>query len=224
MITTDLANLPADAQPMRESIDGRAMIVRKAERIDVECVARGYLSGSAWAEYQASGTVTGIALPRGLTESAKLPEPIFTPATKSSSGHDINIPFNRVVDLVGSELAEQLREVTLRIYAAAEALALSRGIIIADTKFEFGLIDGELTLIDEVLTPDSSRFWDAEQYVPGRSQSSFDKQFVRNWLTSAGWDREPPAPPLPDEIAQATSSKYIEAFERLTGRPLFPLT
>jgi phosphoribosylaminoimidazole-succinocarboxamide synthase len=223
MLTTDLSSLPETAQSMRDAIEGRSMIVRKAERIDIECVARGYLSGSAWAEYRQSGSVVGIALPSGLTESAKLPEPIFTPATKSSSGHDINVPFEHVVNEVGEDLARQLRDITLRIYRAAEEYAASRGIIIADTKFELGFIDGELTLIDEALTPDSSRFWDAEQYAPGRAQPSFDKQFVRDWLTSSGWDREPPAPPLPDEIAEATSRKYIEAYERLSGRPLFPL-
>jgi phosphoribosylaminoimidazole-succinocarboxamide synthase len=224
MITTDLADLPDGVESMRATFDGRSMLVRKAERVDVECVARGYLSGSAWAEYRERGSVVGIELPAGLVESSKLPEPIFTPATKSSSGHDINIPFDNVVEMVGSDVAAQLREATLRVYAAAEAFARGRGIIIADTKFEFGLIDGELTLIDEALTPDSSRFWDAERYEPGRAQASFDKQFVRDWLTSSGWDREPPAPALPDEIALATSEKYIEAFERLTGRPLFPLT
>jgi phosphoribosylaminoimidazole-succinocarboxamide synthase len=223
MLTTDLSSLPETAQSMRDAIEGRSMIVRKAERIDIECVARGYLSGSAWAEYRQSGSVVGIALPSGLTESAKLPEPIFTPATKSSSGHDINVPFEHVVNEVGEDLARQLRDITLRIYRAAEEYAASRGIIIADTKFELGFIDGELTLIDEALTPDSSRFWDAEQYAPGRAQPSFDKQFVRDWLTSSGWDREPPAPPLPEEIAEATSRKYIEAYERLSGRPLFPL-
>ena len=223
MLTTDLSSLSSEAQSIRDRLNGRSMIVRKAQRIDVECVARGYLSGSAWAEYQRDGSVTGIQLPSGLIESAKLPEPIFTPATKSSSGHDLNIPFSTVVELVGQDLAERLREMTLRVYAAAEAAVLSQGIIIADTKFEFGLIDGELTLIDEALTPDSSRFWDAEQYSPGKAQPSFDKQYVRDWLTSSGWDREPPAPPLPDEIAEATSRKYIEAFERLTGRQLFPL-
>ena len=224
MVTTDLGSLPVTAQVVREKLDGRSMIVRKAKRIDVECVARGYLSGSAWAEYQQTGSVVQIPLPAGLTESAKLPEPIFTPATKSFSGHDINIPFERVVETVGDELAERLRAATLRLYAAAEALALSHGIIIADTKFEFGLIDGELTLIDEALTPDSSRFWDVATYAPGRAQASYDKQFVRDWLNAAGWNREPPAPELPAEIAQATSNKYIEAFERLTGRSLFPLS
>lgn len=223
MLTTDLSSLPDVAQPLRATLEGRSMLVRKAERIDIECVARGYLSGSAWAEYQQSGTVVGIRLPAGLTESAKLPEPIFTPATKSSSGHDINVPFEHVVDAVGEELAERLRDITLSVYRAAEQYAAGQGIIIADTKFEFGFIGDELTLIDEALTPDSSRFWDAEQYAPGRAQPSFDKQFVRDWLTSSGWNREPPAPPLPDDVAQATSEKYINAYERLTGRPLFPL-
>jgi phosphoribosylaminoimidazole-succinocarboxamide synthase len=223
MLTTDLSSLPESAQAMRAALEGRSMIVRKAERIDIECVARGYLSGSAWAEYQQSGTVVGIRLPAGLTESAKLPEPIFTPATKSSSGHDINVPFEHVVSEVGEELAGRLRDITLKVYRAAEEYAAGQGIIIADTKFEFGFINGELTLIDEALTPDSSRFWDAELYAPGRAQPSFDKQFVRDWLTSSGWDREPPAPPLPDDIAEATSQKYISAYERLSGHPLFPL-
>ena len=224
MLTTDLSSLPDEAQSMRGMLDGRSMIVRKAERIDIECVARGYLSGSAWAEYQKSGSVVGISLPSGLTESAKLPEPIFTPATKSSAGHDINVPFEHVVNEVGEDLAHRLRDITLTVYRAAEEYAAGQGIIIADTKFELGFIDGDLTLIDEALTPDSSRFWDAEQYAPGQAQPSFDKQFVRDWLTSSGWDREPPAPPLPHDVAEATSQKYISAYERLSGRPLFPLS
>ena len=224
MLTTDLSSLSDEAQSMRGMLDGRSMIVRKAERIDIECVARGYLSGSAWAEYQKSGSVVGISLPSGLTESAKLPEPIFTPATKSSAGHDINVPFEHVVNEVGEDLAHRLRDITLTVYRAAEEYAAGQGIIIADTKFELGFIDGDLTLIDEALTPDSSRFWDAEQYAPGQAQPSFDKQFVRDWLTSSGWDREPPAPPLPHDVAEATSQKYISAYERLSGRPLFPLS
>ncbi|HET7036904.1 MAG TPA: phosphoribosylaminoimidazolesuccinocarboxamide synthase [Thermomicrobiaceae bacterium] len=223
LLTTDLHGLTMLPQELRERLAGRAMVVRKAERIDIECVARGYLSGSAWAEYRASGRVCGIELPPGLVESAQLPEPIFTPANKSEVGHDENISFDRVVALVGAPLAVELRARTLAVYAAAEEYARSRGIIIADTKFEFGLIDGELALIDEILTPDSSRFWDAEQYAPGRAQPSFDKQFVRDWLTGSGWDREPPAPALPPEIVAATAERYIEAHDRLTGRPLFPL-
>ncbi|HVX29638.1 MAG TPA: phosphoribosylaminoimidazolesuccinocarboxamide synthase [Nitrolancea sp.] len=223
MLTTDLSSLPEAARAMESTLEGRSMIVRRAERIDIECVARGYLSGSAWAEYRENGSVVGIKLPSGLTESAKLPEPIFTPATKSSSGHDINVSFEYVANQVGEDLATRLRDITLRVYQAAESYAAGRGIIIADTKFEFGFISGELTLIDEALTPDSSRFWDAELYSPGKAQPSFDKQFVRDWLTSSGWDREPPAPALPDDVARATSEKYMSAYERLSGRPLFPL-
>ncbi|ACZ38727.1 phosphoribosylaminoimidazolesuccinocarboxamide synthase [Sphaerobacter thermophilus] len=224
LITTDLSDLPAAAQPFREQLEGRSMVVKKAERIDIECVVRGYLAGSAWAEYRREGTVCGIRLPEGLTECAKLDEPIFTPAAKADTGHDENITFERMVDLVGRDLAERLREATLTIYRAAEEYARTRGIIIADTKLEFGLVDGELTIIDELLTPDSSRFWDAERYQPGRDQPSFDKQFVRDWLTQSGWDREPPAPPLPPEVVEATAAKYREAYERITGRPLFPLS
>ncbi len=223
LISTDLAELPDGVEIDHNLFTGRSMIVRKAERVDVECVARGYLSGSAWAEYRHSGEVAGLRLPAGLVESSRLSQPIFTPATKSSSGHDINISFEEMCNLVGSDLARTLRETTISVYSAAESFAASQGIIIADTKFEFGLIDGEVTLIDEALTPDSSRFWDAERYSPGSAQPSFDKQFVRDWLTSSGWDREPPAPPLPDEIAEATSQKYVEAYERLTGHSLFPL-
>lgn len=221
LISTDLSTLADDLDVDRDMLDGRTMIVRMAERIDIECVARGYLAGSAWAEYQQTGTVAGLSLPSGLVESSKLPEPIFTPATKSSSGHDINITFQQMVDVVGKDLATTLRETTLRVYSAAESYARSRGIIIADTKFEFGLVDGELTLIDEAITPDSSRFWDAERYEPGKAQPSFDKQFVRDWLTSSGWDREPPAPALPGDIVEATSQKYREAYTRLTGHPLY---
>jgi phosphoribosylaminoimidazole-succinocarboxamide synthase len=224
LISTDLSDLPAGVEVDRELFNGRAMIVRRAERVDVECVARGYLSGSAWAEYRHSGEVAGLRLPSGLVESDKLPQPIFTPATKSSSGHDINISFQQMADMVGADLARTLRDTTLAVYSAAEHYAAGRGIIIADTKFEFGLIDGKVTLIDEALTPDSSRFWDAERYAPGSAQPSFDKQFVRDWLTSSGWDREPPAPALPNDVAVATSNKYVEAFERLTGHPLFPLS
>lgn len=196
------------------------MIVRRAERIDVECVARGYLSGSAWAEYRESGAVAGQRLPAGLVESDRLPEPLFTPAIKAESGHDRNISFPELVDLVGGELATRLREETLAIYQAAERYALERGVIIADTKLEFGWIDGELAVIDELLTPDSSRFWDAERYSPGRAQPSFDKQFVRDWLLSSGWNREPPGPTLPGDVVEATRRRYFEAYERLTGQVL----
>lgn len=224
LISTDLSDLPTNVNINRELIQGRFMIVRKAKRVDIECVARGYLSGSAWAEYRHTGEVAGLKLPSGLVESQKLPRPIFTPATKSSSGHDINISFEQMCRTVGVELATSLRDKTLGVYRSAEEYAAGQGILIADTKFEFGLIEGQLVLIDEALTPDSSRFWDAERYSPGSAQPSFDKQYVRDWLTSSGWDREPPAPPLPDDVARATSEKYINAYERLTGHSLFPLS
>ncbi len=219
-VTTDLSGLPAAVQRHRAELEGRSMIVRRAERIDVECVARGYLSGSAWAEYRESGTVAGERLPQGLVESDRLPEPIFTPAVKAQSGHDRNISFVELVDLVGKELAAELRDQTLAIYQAAERYALERGVIIADTKLEFGWIDGELAVIDELLTPDSSRFWDAERYAPGRAHPSFDKQFVRDWLAACGWNREPPGPALPDDVVEATRRRYVEAYERLTGQEL----
>lgn len=200
-------------------LDGRSMLCRKAEVVPIECVARGYLCGSAWAEYRNAGTVCGIRLPRGLKESDRLPEPIFTPATKAVSGHDANVDFEHVVHTVGAALAAKLMEATIALYVFAHEYALARGIIIADTKFEFGMIDGELRLIDEALTPDSSRFWPASDFKPGRGQPSFDKQFVRDWLDASGWDRRPPPPELPAEIVAKTSEKYIEAYERLTGRP-----
>jgi phosphoribosylaminoimidazole-succinocarboxamide synthase len=186
----------------------------------VECVARGYLAGSGWKEYQASRSVCGIALPSGLLESSKLPEPIFTPATKSGSGHDDNISFEKVVELLGKEMAERLRSYTLDLYCKASAYAASKGIIIADTKFEFGIYEGNVILIDEVLTPDSSRFWPAADHVPGRSQKSFDKQFVRDYLEEIRWNKQPPAPSLPSEIVEATRRKYQEAYELLTGEKL----
>lgn len=223
LITTDLPDLPEITPDQREKLEGRTMVVRKAERIDIECVARGYIVGSAWSEYQRRGTVCGQTLPAGLAESDKLPEPIFTPAAKSDTGHDENISFERMAELVGEDLAAALRDLTLNIYRAAEEYARTRGLIIADTKFEFGLIDGEVIIIDEMLTPDSSRFWDAALYQPGQSQPSFDKQSVRDWLTASGWNQEPPAPELPEEIVAQTAATYREAYERITGRPLFPL-
>jgi phosphoribosylaminoimidazole-succinocarboxamide synthase len=206
--------LPAEAR-------GRGMVVRKLQMLPVECVVRGYLSGSGWKDYQRTGGVCGIGLPPGLRESDRLPEPIFTPATKAHEGHDENIDFEGAVELVGDRrLADRLREISIAVYQHAAAHALERGIILADTKFEFGLDgDGTLTLGDEVCTPDSSRFWPADQYEPGRSQPSFDKQFVRDWASSTGWDRTPPAPEIPDEVVARTTEKYIEAYERLTGEP-----
>jgi phosphoribosylaminoimidazole-succinocarboxamide synthase len=206
--------VPAEAR-------GRGMVVRKLQMLPVECVVRGYLSGSGWKDYQRTGAVCGIGLPAGLRESDRLPEPIFTPATKAQEGHDENIDFEGAVELVGDRgLADRLREISIAVYQHAAAHALERGIILADTKFEFGLDgDGTLTLGDEVCTPDSSRFWPADQYEPGRSQPSFDKQFVRDWASSTGWDRTPPAPEIPEEVVARTTEKYIEAYERLTGEP-----
>jgi len=206
--------VPAEAR-------GRGMLVRKLEMLPIECVVRGYLSGSGWKDYQRTGEVCGIAVPAGLSESDRLPEPIFTPATKAQEGHDENIDFDQAAELVGDRaLAERVRDVSLAVYRHAAEHARERGIILADTKFEFGLDDaGELTLGDEVCTPDSSRFWPADQYAPGRPQPSFDKQFVRDWASSTGWDRNPPAPAVPDDVVARTREKYVEAYERITGEP-----
>ncbi|HOK77470.1 MAG TPA: phosphoribosylaminoimidazolesuccinocarboxamide synthase [Verrucomicrobiota bacterium] len=212
--------LPARVAPYAQLLARRAMVVKKAKPLPVECVVRGYLAGSGWKEYRASQTVCGIKLPPGLREADELPEPIFTPATKAETGHDENIPFDRVESLLGSNLANQVRDYSLTLYRSARDYARDRGIIIADTKFEFGLHNGQLILIDEVLTPDSSRFWPADTYEPGRSQASFDKQFVRDYLESINWNKTPPAPPLPPDVVVRTQQKYIEAYERLTGRPL----
>ena len=213
LLSTDMSGLPAE-------LEGRSMWVRRADMFEVECVARGYLSGSGWKEYQQTGEVCGISLPKGLRESDALPEPIFTPATKAQSGHDENISFDRVRDLIGEDLASRLRDLTLRIYRTAADYARPRGIILADTKFEFGLVDGEIVLADEVLTPDSSRFWPVETYAPGGPQPSYDKQYVRDYLESIRWNKQPPAPALPEEVARRTSEKYKEAYRALTGRSL----
>jgi phosphoribosylaminoimidazole-succinocarboxamide synthase len=199
---------------------GRSMIVRKAQRLDVECIARGYITGSAWAEYKETRCVCGVPQPAGLVESQPFPEPIFTPTTKADVGHDINMSEEQLVALIGPEMANAVRIRTLALYKYATQYALERGIIIADTKFEFGIVDGEAIVIDEMLTPDSSRFWPADQYAPGRAQPSFDKQFVRDWLTDSGWNKEPPPPELPPDIVQKTTERYHEAFTRLTGREL----
>lgn len=212
--------LPPALQPHAGVLAGRSMVVKKAQPLTIECVVRGYLAGSGWKEYRAQQTVCGIRLPAGLTESAELPEPIFTPATKAETGHDENIPFEEAARMVGADIAEQARRASLTLYTNARSYARERGIIIADTKFEFGLFDGKLILIDEVLTPDSSRFWPADQYQPGRSQPSFDKQFVRDYLETLDWDKTPPAPALPPEVVGRTQQKYLEAYERITGRPL----
>jgi phosphoribosylaminoimidazole-succinocarboxamide synthase len=204
-----------------EEARGRAMVVRKLEMLPVECVVRGYITGSGWKDYQRTGTVSGIALPEGLEESDRLPEPIFTPSTKADVGHDEAIDFEGAVALAGDRsVAERLREISIAVYDHAADHARERGIILADTKFEFGLdADGQLTLGDEVCTPDSSRFWPADQYEPGHGQPSFDKQFVRDWASSTGWDRTPPAPPIPEDVVARTREKYVEAYERITGAP-----
>ena len=212
----DHPRLPAGLD--RETFSGRSMLVRKAEVVPVECVVRGYLEGSGWREYQADGTVCGIRLPSGLVQCQQLPEPTFTPATKEATGHDINISFERMVEIVGPDLAAELRRRSIDVYSRAAEYARNSGIIIADTKFEWGRLGDALILIDEVLTPDSSRFWPADQYRAGSSQPSFDKQFVRDWLSQSGWDKNSEPPALPAEIVDRTRAKYIEAYERLTGR------
>jgi phosphoribosylaminoimidazole-succinocarboxamide synthase len=220
LITASVDEYPAELHPYRDQLEGRSMLVRRANMVDIECVARGYLAGSGLKEYRTSGTVCGISLAPGLVESSRLPEPIFTPASKEQSGHDINISFETAAEKAGSELAARLRDLTLAIYIKAAEYALTRGIIIADTKFEFGFIDGVLTLGDEVLTPDSSRFWPAAEYKPGSAQPSFDKQYVRDYLETLDWNKQPPAPVLPDDVVAGTRAKYLDAYTRLTGQTL----
>ena len=220
LITADVNEYPREIRKYADQLRGRSMLVQRAEMFPVECVVRGYISGSAWKEYKASGAVCGITLPAGLKESDALPEPIFTPATKAVTGHDENISFDHMASLVGAETAAQLRDLTLKIYQKAAAYARQRGIIIADTKFEFGRTPKGITLADEVLTPDSSRFWPAESYAPGKQQESYDKQYVRDYLEQIHWDKRPPAPALPPEVARRTSDKYLEAYFQLTGRKL----
>lgn len=220
LISADVADLPDEFKPYSDYLRGRFMLVRKAKMMPVECIVRGYLAGSGLAEYKEDGRVCGISLPAGLVNSSKLPEPIFTPSTKADIGdHDMNISFEECVDLVGEDDAQELSRLSLQIYSTAANYASERGIIIADTKFEFGKIDGKMVLGDEVLTPDSSRFWPAEEYEPGKSQPSFDKQFVRDWL-SANWDKQGQPPHLPQDVIQKTSSKYLQAYEMITGHPL----
>lgn len=220
LVTADVELYPASLRPHADQLRGRSMLVMKAEMVPVECVVRGYISGSAWKEYKATGKVCGIELPKGLKESDKLPEPIFTPATKATTGHDENIPFEEMVRIVGRERSEKLRDVTLKIYTKAADYARTKGIIIADTKFEFGITSKGITLADEVLTPDSSRFWPADKYQPGRAQDSYDKQYVRDYLEEIRWNKQPPAPALPPEVARKTSEKYVEAYHQLTGHEL----
>jgi len=220
LITVDPAQFPAALSDHAAELRGRAMLCRRAQMLPVECVARGYLAGSGWKEYQANGTVCGIALPAGLRESEQLPEPIFTPATKAAIGdHDENISFDQAAEIVGADVAEQLRSLTLALYREAHAHAADRGILLADTKFEFGWIDGVMTLCDEALTPDSSRYWPADAYEAGRSQDSYDKQIVRDWLEASGWDKTPPGPELPSDVVARTRARYTEVYELLTGEP-----
>ncbi len=217
LVSTDPAEMPTAVRAHSHQLDKRAMYVRKAKRIDIECVVRGYLAGSGWKEYRERGTVCGQKLPAGLRESDRLPEPIFTPATKADTGHDENISVERMAELVGHDLTERLTDLSIKIYQFGAKHSESKGILLADTKFEFGFIDSELSLIDEAMTPDSSRFWPADRYEPGHGQPSFDKQPIRDWLESTGWDKKPPAPPLPEEIVQQSSRRYIEAYECITG-------
>lgn len=221
LISTDVADLPADLQKYADILEGRFTLAKKARMIPVECIVRGYLSGSGWNDYKRTGAVCGIPLPAGMVESQKLPTAIFTPSTKADEGHDENISFEQAAALIGNELATRISDAALLLYTTAAEYAAGRGIIIADTKFEFGLIgDNELIVCDEVLTPDSSRFWPADLYVPGRAQPSFDKQYVRDYLLQIGWDKEPPIPDLPADVVAVTSAKYVEAYKLLTGRSL----
>lgn len=220
LLTANVDEYPEPLRAYREQLEGRSMLVKRAQMVDTECVARGYLSGSGWKEYKQSGAVCGIALPAGLRESDKLPEPIFTPATKAQTGHDENISFERMVSIVGTDLAARLRDLTLAVYSKAADYAATRGILLADTKFEFGFVGEELVLADEVLTPDSSRFWPQDAYRPGGAQPSFDKQYVRDYLESISWNKQPPAPALPAEVAARTGEKYREAYRILTGKRL----
>ena len=219
-VTADFDEFPQELRAFRDQLTGRSMIVRKTKPLPVECVVRGYLAGSGWKEYQESQSVCGEKLPPGLQLASQLPEPIFTPATKSDAGHDLNIDMNACRQILGNEMAERVRDLSLQIYSAGRDHAAQRGIIVADTKFEFGVIDGKLLVIDECLTPDSSRFWPKDQYVVGQSPPSFDKQFVRDYLETLDWNKTPPAPSLPQDVIAKTSAKYVEAFEQLTGEKL----
>ena len=221
LISTDVAHYPAELRRDAAMLEGRSMLVRRTNPVPIECVARGYLAGSGWKDYLATGAVCGVALPPGMRESERLPEPIFTPATKATSGHDVNISETEAGRLVGESLTATLRRLTLALYAFGAAHAESRGIILADTKFEFGVTDdGSVLLIDEAMTPDSSRYWPSDEYTPGRPQPSFDKQYVRDYLEEITWNRQPPVPSLPDAVVMRTRDKYLEAYRRLVGRPL----
>jgi phosphoribosylaminoimidazole-succinocarboxamide synthase len=219
-ISSNVADYPASVQGERDQLEGRSMLVHRADIFPVECVARGYLAGSGWKDYQQTGEISGISLPAGLKESSKLSEPIFTPSTKAEEGHDLSITFEDVANLIGTEHAGKLRDLTLKLYSEAAVYAEGKGLIIADTKFEFGLLDGRIILADEALTPDSSRFWPSDQYEPGRGQVSFDKQYVRDYLETLDWNKQSPGPELPEEVVARTSSKYLEAYRLLTGDSL----
>ena len=223
LLSARFEEFPEILRPHRAVLEGRSMLVKKAQPLPVECVVRGFLAGSGWKEYQQSGSVCGLPLPSGLAQAGQLPEPIFTPSTKAASGHDENISWEACCALIGTQNAQTVRELSLKLYQTGSAWAASKGILIADTKFEFGLLDGRILLIDECLTPDSSRFWPAAEYAPGANPPSFDKQFVRDYLETLDWPKTPPAPPLPGHILERTSAKYLEAYERLTGELLAPL-
>jgi len=220
LISVDVDDFPSQLKPFRDQLKGRSSLVTKCKPLPIECVVRGYLAGSGWKEYQESEEICGIPLPSGLTESDQLPEPIFTPSTKAESGHDENISFERAAEIVGQDLASRVRELSLAIYSSASDFARTKGIIICDTKFEFGLVGDEVILIDEVLTPDSSRFWPMDLYEPGRAQASYDKQYVRDYLETLDWDKTPPGPELPSDVIEATSKRYLEAYQKLTGSEL----
>ncbi len=224
LISSDVNDFPDELKEQADYLDGRSMLVKKADVYPIECVVRGYLAGSGWKEYKKSGTVCGIELPKRLRESDKLPKPIFTPATKAESGHDENVSFEKAAEILGADVAEELRNLSIKLYEFAVAEAESKGIIIADTKFEFGRFQDKTIIVDEIFTPDSSRFWAVLDYEPGKSQNSFDKQFVRDYLDEIGWDHEPPPPHLSSEVIEETSKKYIEAYERVTGEKFEDLT
>lgn len=218
VITTDVNQYPKELSVFKEELEGRSMLVKKVEMLPAECIVRGYLEGSGLKEYQKTGSICGIKLPSGLKQADKLPEPIFTPSTKESEGHDINVSFEALCDRIGTEMAQKLKDASINLYLKTSKHAESKGLILADTKFEFGIIDGELVVADEVCTPDSSRFWAMDDYEPGRAQKSFDKQYLREYLETLTWDKQPPAPALPDEVINKTEAKYIEAYERITGK------
>jgi len=220
VITTDVSQYPEGLSQFKEELQGRSMLVKKIKMVEAECIVRGYLEGSGLKDYKATGSICGIKLPEGLRQGDKLPEPIFTPSTKASEGHDQNVSFEELCNVIGTDLAKQLKEISIALYNKASKYAESKGIILADTKFEFGISDGKLIVADELFTPDSSRFWDMKEYEPGRPQKSFDKQFLREYLESINWDKKPPAPELPEDVIRNTELKYIEAYERLTGKKL----